>query len=119
MKIAIPTNAKLGLDDEVAVHFGRCATYTFIDENGKVVEIIDNTSEHMGGKGLPPELLKTHGSDVLLCVDIGPRAIDLCAKFGIDVYVIKERTVKGIFEAWRSNKIKKAGIQNACEEHRR
>jgi len=54
MKIVIPTNNRKGLDDKVAEHFGRCLTYTFLNENGEVIEIVDNTSEHMGGNGLPP-----------------------------------------------------------------
>jgi len=77
MKIVIPTNDKKGLDDNIAEHFGRCSTYTFLNERGEVTEIIDNTSEHMGGTGLPPEIMKRHEANVLLCRDIGPRAIDL------------------------------------------
>ncbi len=71
MKIVIPTNNKEGFDDKIAEHFGRCLTYTFLNEKGDVVEIIDNTSEHMGGAGLPPELMKKHKADVLLCKDLG------------------------------------------------
>ena len=87
MKIVVPTDAKKGLDDKIAEHFGRCLTYTFLDEKGKVIEIIDNVSEHTGGAGLPPELMKKHGANVLLCKDIGPRAIGLCKELGVDVYV--------------------------------
>ena len=58
MKIVIPTNSKIGLNDEIAEHFGRCLTYTFLNEKGEVLEIIENTSEHNGGQGLPPELIK-------------------------------------------------------------
>lgn len=118
MKIAIPTNGTKGTNDEVADHFGRCATYTILNERGDVVEIINNTSEHMGGKGLPPELIKSRGASVLLCGDVGPRAIKLCADLGIDVYVCQEKTVKHIFEAWDSGKLKKAGVGDACEEHK-
>jgi len=58
MKIVIPTDSKKGLDDQIAEHFGRCKTYTFLNEEGELLEIIDNTSEHNGGQGLPPELMK-------------------------------------------------------------
>jgi predicted Fe-Mo cluster-binding NifX family protein len=78
MKIVIPTDDKKGLGDKIAEHFGRCNTYTFLDENGKVLEIIDNTSEHMGGVGLPPELMKKHNANILLCRGLGPRALNLC-----------------------------------------
>jgi len=118
IKIVIPTNNKKGLNDKVAKHFGRCNTYTFLDEKGKVIEIIDNTSEHMGGLGLPPELMKKHGANILLCKGLGPRALDLCGQLGIDIYVLKAETVKETFARWRNNKIKKAGFDDVCEEHK-
>ena len=118
MKIVVPTNNRKGLEDKIAEHFGRCLTYTFLNEKGEVVEIIENTSEHMGGKGLPPELMKKHGANILLCGDLGPRALALCSQLGIDVYVNQSETVKEIFEMWKNNKIKKAGPEDICEEHK-
>jgi predicted Fe-Mo cluster-binding NifX family protein len=118
MMIAVPTNGKKGLDEEVAEHFGRCNTYTILDENGKVIEIIDNTSEHMGGSGLPPELLKKNDVNVLLCRGLGPRAIRMCREFEIGVYVCEARIVKDLFELWEQKKIKKADLDDACEEHK-
>ena len=114
MKIVIPTNTKKGLHDKIAEHFGRCLTYTFLNENGEVIETIDNTSEHNGGQGLPPELMKKHGADVLLCKGLGPRALNLCKELGIDVYVYQADTVKNFFELWQEKKLKKAGTEDAC-----
>jgi len=118
IKIVIPTNDDRGLDSNVAEHFGRCNTYTFLDEKGEVLEIINNTSEHMGGTGLPPELMKESGANVLLCGDLGPRALNLCQELGIEVYTARAETVKKIFEMWKNKKIKKAGIDNICKEHK-
>jgi len=118
MKLVIPTNGKNGLDDKIANHFGRCSTYTFLNDKGEVIEIIDNISEHMGGTGLPPELMKKYGADILLCRDLGPRAINLCKELGIDVYVCQADTVKNIFKLWQNNKLKKAGVEDACEQHK-
>ena len=118
VKIVIPTNDKKGLNDKIADHFGRCLTYTFIDEKGNLLEVIGNTSEHMDGVGLPPELMKKHGADILLCKDLGPRALNLCQELGIEVYVCQAKTVKEIFEMWKNNKIKKAGAEDVCEEHK-
>ena len=118
MKIAVPTDNKKGLKDTVAEHFGRCLTYTFLNEKGEVLEIIDNPSEHMGGEGLPPELMKKHGADILLCKDLGPRALALCGQLRIDVYVIQAKTVKEIFEMWKNNKIKKASREDIYEQHK-
>jgi len=118
MKIVIPTNGKEGLNDKIAEHFGRCLTYTFLNEKGEVIEIIDNTSEHAGGTGLPPELMKKHGASVLLCKGLGPRAIDLCKELKIDVYVYQAETAEDIFKLWQNKKLKKAGVEDACEQHK-
>jgi predicted Fe-Mo cluster-binding NifX family protein len=119
MRIAIPTNDNKGLKSRIAEHFGKCKTYTMLDENGKLIEIIDNTSEHMGGTGLPPELIKKNRGDILLCRGLGPRAIELCGELGVKVYVCKAETVNEIFKVWKENKIKQAGLNDVCEEHKR
>lgn len=118
IKIAIPTNSRKGNDDTIADHFGRCNTFTFLDGTGNVVEIIDNTSRHMGGSGMPPELIKKHKANVLLCKDIGPKAIEMFNEFDIDVFTCSANTVKEIFNKWKNQKIKKAGLDDACEEHK-
>ena len=118
MKIVIPTNNEKGLDDKIAEHFGRCLTYTFLNEKGEVIEIINNTSEHMGGVGLPPELMKKHEADVLLCRGLGSRAVNLCKDLGIDVYVHQAERVKDIFKLWQNKKLKKTGAEGACEHQR-
>ncbi len=116
--IVIPTNGKKGLNETVAEHFGRCQTYTFLDEKGKIIKIINNTSEHMGGIGLPPELMKKNGATILLCKSLGPRALDLCKELEIQVYVNQAPTVKKIFDVWVNKKIKMAGQEDICEEHK-
>jgi predicted Fe-Mo cluster-binding NifX family protein len=118
IKIVAPTNNNKGLNDNVAEHFGRCNTYTFLDENGDVIEVIKNTSEHMGGIGLPPELMKKHGANILLCRGLGPRALNLCGELGIEVYVCQAKTVRQIFELWKNKKIKRARLEDACKEHK-
>ena len=118
MKIAIPTNGRNDLDSTVSDHFGRCQTYTIIDENGNFLSTIENNSSHNGGTGLPPEILKKNGVDVLICSGIGPRALELCHKFYIQVFVNKGLTVKEIFNDWKSRN-KPATMDDICEDHRK
>jgi predicted Fe-Mo cluster-binding NifX family protein len=70
----------------------------------------------MGGAGLPPELMKEKGVGVLLCKDLGLRAINLCKELGIDVYTCQADTVRDIFRIWQEKKINKAGPQDACQQ---
>ena len=115
--IVIPTEDKKGLKALVAEHFGRCQTYTFLDDKGKIIKTIDNTSEHMEGLDFPPELMKKHGAEILLCKDLGSRAYDLCKRLGIEVCIVGTGTVKDVFEMWKNNKYKKAEQEDVCQEH--
>lgn len=118
IKIVIPTNDIKGLDDVVADHFGRCQTYTFLNEKGEVIEIIRNTSEHMGGIGTPPELMKQHEANILLCKDLGPKALDLCSQLNILVYVDQSESVREIYKLWKDKKLTKASTEDACQQHK-
>lgn len=114
MKIVIPTNNENGLNSSVAEHFGRCRYYFFLDEKGKLIKIVENTTEHMGGSGLPPELMKKHGAEVLLCKGLGIRALKLCNELGIKVFVNQAETVKDIFNLWENGDLKEAISDDAC-----
>lgn len=86
-KVCVPTAVHGGLDDLVGEHFGRVPTYTIYDSETNTVEIIDNTSKHAGGSGLPGEILSALGIDVLLCNDLGRRAIGILTGNGIEICV--------------------------------
>ena len=116
-RIAVPTNGVNGLSEAVAEHFGRCQTYTFLNSKGEVIKVINNTSEHMEGIGLPPVLLKKEGADILLCKDLGPKALSYFHQFGISVCVDQAKTVKEIYQRWKSKKLKPAGPQDTCQHH--
>jgi len=110
MRIVIPTNDGVNVAD----HFGRCKKYVLLDESGSVIEEFDNNTEHMGGSGLPPELMKAHDADVLLCKALGLRALKLCESLGIKVYTSDVSSIKQLFSLWKQGKLTSA---DACEEH--
>ena len=75
MRVSIPTRDENGLEGIVEQHFGKAPTYTIIDTETDQVMVIPNTSEHMGGVGLPPEYLNQNGVDVMLCGGLGFKAV--------------------------------------------
>ncbi len=117
MKVCVPTIGQSGMDDVVSPHFGRCLYYTLVDTETNEVSVFPNTSEHMGGIGLPPELIAKKGVHVMLCSGLGPRAIQMFEQFGIEVFVGASGTVKDAINAWKSGKLQLATDENACKEH--
>jgi predicted Fe-Mo cluster-binding NifX family protein len=88
-----------------------------VDTETNEVSVFPNTSEHMGGIGLPPELIAKKGVHVMLCSGLGPRAIQMFEQFGIEVFVGASGTVKDAINAWKSGKLQLATDENACKEH--
>lgn len=105
------------MDENVGGHFGKSPGYVIYDTETKTAVTIKNTSEHLGGTGLPPELLAKNGVNVVVCSALGPKAVDMLSSYNIEVYVGACGTVKGALEAWQKGDLEAANMDNACKEH--
>ncbi len=117
MKVAVPSNGNRGIEEQVGEHFGRVPAYTLYDTESGEVEVVENTSNHMGGSGYPPELLTGKGVNVMICSALGQRAINLFEGYGIRVYVGSHGTVKKAIESWKQGKLQEATDKDACSRH--
>ncbi|MBN1859805.1 NifB/NifX family molybdenum-iron cluster-binding protein [Candidatus Bipolaricaulota bacterium] len=116
-RICIPTEGAGGLDASVGEHFGRVPTFTILDTESGDVRIVPNTSEHMGGQGLPADLLANMGIDVVLCQGLGRRAIDILSQRGIRVSIGFGGSAKEAIDAWKQGKASPVGEESACQQH--
>lgn len=116
-KVCIPTASSGGLNDRVGEHFGRVPTYTIYDSETEQVEIVGNTSEHMGGRGLPGAILAELGIDVLLCSGLGRRAIGILSEKGIEIHTGFTGTAKEALTAWKGGGLSRASEDDACQKH--
>jgi predicted Fe-Mo cluster-binding NifX family protein len=117
MKVGIPSMGEKGLDEQVGQHFGRVTHYTIVDLETDDVNVIPNTSHHMGGTVEPPELLKKEGVCVMLCSGLGRRAINLFEQIGIDVYVGASGKVRDAVTAYKQGTLQQATMADGCQEH--
>lgn len=116
-RVCVPTAGSGGLGDLVGEHFGRVPTYTIYNAETGEVEVVDNTSGHMGGSGLPGEILVQLGIDVLLCSGLGRRAIGILNQNGIEVCAGVSGTARAAIEAWKAGRLSKASDKDACQKH--
>lgn len=117
MRVCIPTMGYKGMEEQIGEHFGRVPTYTVVDLETGEVKIIENTSEHMGGQGLPPEIIAGSGADILLCAGLGHRAISMFEELGIMVYVNAYGTVRDALLMLKDGRLQPATDENACKKH--
>ncbi|RLI91179.1 MAG: dinitrogenase iron-molybdenum cofactor biosynthesis protein [Candidatus Altiarchaeales archaeon] len=117
MRACIPTLGNKGLDEQIGEHFGYAPTFTIVDLETEKVEVIPNTSHHMGGSGYPPELMQKKGVNIVLCSNLGRRAVGMFEEFGIEVYIGAKGTVRDAIRMWKDNMLQMATDKNACEQH--
>ena len=117
MKVCIPTEGNKGFDDMVGEHFGRVPYYTVVDTETDEVEALENTSEHMGGSGYPPEIMARAGVNVMLCGGLGRRAIMMFEEMGIMVFVGAHGNIKDAIRMWNNGELQSATDENACRQH--
>ncbi|WP_440946805.1 NifB/NifX family molybdenum-iron cluster-binding protein [Methanosarcina sp. T3] len=117
MKVCIPTRDNNGMEGAVEQHFGKAPTYTILDTDSGEVFVIPNTSDHMGGVDLPPELLRKNGVEIMLCGGLGYKAVKMFESCGIDVFVGAGGKVQDAIEAWKAGQLHNASAENTCAEH--
>ena len=116
MKVCIPTMGDKGMDELVGEHFGRVPTYTTVDTETNEVNVVNNTSQHMGGQGYPTELIAKLGVEAMLCGNLGRRAISMYKDFGIMVYVGASGTVRDALQSFKDGQLQAATDENACRQ---
>ncbi len=97
MRIAISAENNLGLESEVAHHFGRCPFFALVevDQNEiQSVSVIDNPFYAGHQPGQVPGFIKEQNADVMLSGGMGGRAIQFFNQFGIDTATGASGTVK-------------------------
>jgi len=111
MKIAIPTT-----DNKLAIHFGHCANFTFIDvdiDQGKITkkEIVESPPHQ---PGLLPLWLSERNTQMVIAGGIGQRAKDIFEEHGIQVLVGAPYETPEIIVSHFLNGNLKSG-ENSCD----
>ena len=117
MKICIPTINNKGLQSQVSPHFGRASTYTIYDTKTQEAEIIQNTSDHVGGSCLPAKLFEEKDITIMLCQAIGQGALTQISKQNITVYIGATGTVQEAIDSFQSKQLQVATINTVCSNH--
>lgn len=118
LKIAFPIEKEGGTEQKVSLHFGPSPYFLLLGGNGEVASLLKNTSAHFGGGKMPPEFLKENGVGKVVCCDMGPKAVEMCAELGIEVYFVSEGASVGeAFTFLGQGKLRKVGLGDGCESH--
>ncbi|MFW6265662.1 MAG: NifB/NifX family molybdenum-iron cluster-binding protein [Halanaeroarchaeum sp.] len=114
MYVCIPSLGDGGLEADVSAHFGRAPTFTVYDTDAETAHVVDNRGEHHGGHRSPPDAIADTGADVLVCGNLGRKAVDRFDDHGIDVYRGAEGTVAEALERWEAGDLDEAQPGDDC-----
>ena len=111
MKIAIPSMGP-SLESPYSHVFGRAPYFLIVDENGNLLEALQNPGyASRGGAGIATaNFLVGKGVNVVLTASIGPNAFRVLSSVGIQLVGISAPTAKEAFNAYKSGNVVPLGI---------
>ncbi|MEM2957712.1 MAG: NifB/NifX family molybdenum-iron cluster-binding protein [Candidatus Jordarchaeaceae archaeon] len=119
VRLIFPISEYDGEYSIISDHFGRAPFFAVVDvsEDGKIisVEAKENTSEHFGGRGSPPEIIAEFNPDFMIVKGMGPRAISMFQEKGIRVFMCDAVSIAEAVKLFLKGKL---GDVEPCEEHR-
>lgn len=119
-QICIPTIEKEGLNSNISLHFGKTPYFAFLKEkNGEIEDInfIESKGKHMGGSLTPAEIILNSDANILICGNLGSKAVNMLQKNNVKVFSGANGSVKDIFEQWKSGNLDMAD-KNSCSSKR-
>ncbi|WP_321422597.1 NifB/NifX family molybdenum-iron cluster-binding protein [uncultured Methanobacterium sp.] len=118
--ICVPSLGNEGLKGEVSQHLGKTPYFVLIKwENDQIekFKVLESGSKHLGGRITPGEFIAGSGANILLCGNLGQKAVQMIEKAGIEVYVGASGTVIESLQSWADGKLKQASKDTACAEN--
>ncbi len=92
--------------------------FTFIkydDGEIKDVNVIETHGKHKGGSKTPAEIILDSGADILICGNLGSKAVHMLRDSEIEVFSGASGIVKDTLSEWRRGNLKFAD-ENSCDE---
>ena len=116
MRIVIPSENQGGLEDKVAVHFGRCPAFTVIEAENDEIKKVETVKNPYFEQHMPfavPAFLSTLKPDYVLCAGAGPRAVQALEEHGIEPIPGCSGSIKDVVESFLKNSLERS--KNICE----
>ncbi len=120
MIISVPSMDNQGLSSEISIHFGKSPYFTILNvKNNQIeeIEVIKSLGRHEGGKMTAAEIVIQSKADVLLCANLGSKAVEMLNENGVKIYVGAFGTVENTFEQRKNGNLQHADEKSSCKEH--
>lgn len=120
MRIAVSVKENLGLESQVAHHFGRCPYFAVVEVKEKEIQsvsVIGNPYFESHQPGQVPGFIKEQNAQVMLSGGMGRRAIQFFNDFDIEAATGATGTVLNAVNAYLDGKLRGASSCAESEAH--
>ncbi|MDO5836574.1 MAG: NifB/NifX family molybdenum-iron cluster-binding protein [Methanobacterium sp.] len=117
--VCVPSLDQGGLKGNISQHLGKTPYFVLIKwENDQIenFQILESKAKHVGGNMTPGEFIAGSGANTVLCGNLGPKAVQMLQRAGIEVFVGASGTVIEALQSWAEGKLKLANVDIACSE---
>ncbi len=114
--ICIPTINESGLLADVSTHFGKTPYFTFIElEDGEIkdIEVKGSFGKHNGGFKTSAEIILDSNADVLICGNLGSKAVSMLRDGEMEIFSGASGNVKDTLREWKLGMLPVAD-KNSC-----
>ncbi len=109
---------KNGLNSNVSLHFGKTPYFAFLKEKNSEIEdisFVESRGKHTGGSLTPAEIILNSDANILICGNLGSKAVNMFQKHDIQVFSGANGNVQEVFEQWMNGKLFVAD-ENSCSK---
>jgi predicted Fe-Mo cluster-binding NifX family protein len=113
MRVCV-TSAGTSADDPVDPRFGRAAHFLLIDTETRDARCLDDVTAVSQGAGVRvAQSVIDAGAEAVVTGQIGPRAFDVLAAAGIEVYLTPPATAAEAVEAYAAGRLERISKPNS------
>lgn len=117
--IAVPSNGKGGLNEDMSLRFGRCSSFTFVsidnDEISVVKTVMNHANQAMGGAGVQAsQIVGTNNANVVIVGNLGPNAVQSLNSLNLKIVQVPNQllTVKQAVDLYIEGKLQEITSSN-------
>ncbi|MFX1379959.1 MAG: NifB/NifX family molybdenum-iron cluster-binding protein [Promethearchaeota archaeon] len=122
--IAIPSMSDGGLNDQMSPRFGRCASFTFVEVDGKQIKAVKTVpnpaSTTMGGAGVQAtQIIGNNGANAVIVGFLGPNAADGLKALDIHIYQAPNQsiTIKEVMNLYLEGNLETLNTSNVASHY--
>jgi predicted Fe-Mo cluster-binding NifX family protein len=117
-RIVVPVVSDIGLDSQIAEHFGRAPYFAVVDldEKGAVsnIKTVPNAGEHCGGQGQAHDNILKLEPNAIVVYGMGPRGLTTFQDAGVAVLRADGKTVREVIAAHNEDRLQE--LTEGCHE---